>query len=86
MEVILYYIYSKKLNKYYLGKTNDLERRFIEHNNGEEIFTRTGIPWKLVGFIKASAKIISKLEYKLKKAKNPKYVYWYFNQHGTVLE
>ena len=36
----VYYLYSKKINKYYIGKTNDLKRRLNEHNRGQSFFTR----------------------------------------------
>ncbi|MBP6687235.1 MAG: GIY-YIG nuclease family protein [Lacibacter sp.] len=31
-----YILYSDKLNKYYVGSTSDLERRFNDHNRGKE--------------------------------------------------
>jgi len=44
----LYIIYSKKLNKYYVGACKDLDRRLYEHNIGHSKFTSTGLPWELV--------------------------------------
>ena len=34
--------------KYYIGSTNDLRRRMIEHNSGKNKSTKYGIPWKLI--------------------------------------
>ena len=48
MDACIYILYSKKLDKYYVGSTTDLDRRFAEHNRGKEKFTKTGIPWLLV--------------------------------------
>ncbi|WP_336514362.1 GIY-YIG nuclease family protein [Pollutibacter soli] len=48
MSSYCYILYSVKLDKYYVGSTNDLERRMTEHNRGKERFTKTGSPWKLV--------------------------------------
>jgi putative endonuclease len=86
MNEFLYYLYSEKLGKHYIGKTDNLERRFKEHSNGEEKFTKTGVPWKLVGYIQGTRAEIDSLEYKLKKAKNPKYVRWYIKKYGIILE
>ena len=40
----VYIIYSKKLDKYYTGVTNDLEWRLERHNQGWGRFTKGGIP------------------------------------------
>ncbi|OIO19937.1 MAG: hypothetical protein AUJ23_01300 [Candidatus Magasanikbacteria bacterium CG1_02_32_51] len=66
----VYYLYSKKINKYYIGKTNDLKRRLNEHNLGQEQYTKKGEPWLLIGYIEChSNKEACNLETKLKKAK-----------------
>jgi len=47
----MYYVYilfSHKLNKKYIGSTNDLKNRLKEHNAGRTPFTIKGIPWKLI--------------------------------------
>ena len=31
----VYFIYSQKLNKYYVGACTDIERRLYEHNIGD---------------------------------------------------
>lgn len=46
----MYYVYllkSKNYNEIYVGSTNDLKRRLLEHNNGKEISTKRYKPWKL---------------------------------------
>ena len=43
----VHFLFSEKLNKYYVGSTTDIERRILEHNRGKEKFTKTGIPWEL---------------------------------------
>ncbi len=48
MQAFVYILFSQKLNKYYVGSTPDLDRRFTEHNRGKEKFTKTGVPWVLV--------------------------------------
>ena len=48
MPAYTYILFSEKLNKYYTGSTNDIDRRVIDHNRGKEKFTSTGCPWVLV--------------------------------------
>ena len=48
MQAFVYILFSKTLNKYYVGSTPDLHKRLEEHNRGKEKFTKTGIPWLLV--------------------------------------
>lgn len=46
-----YYVYvllSEKDNKLYIGYTTDLERRLIEHENGESPSTKHRRPLKLI--------------------------------------
>jgi putative endonuclease len=47
----MYYVYilrSLKNNKLYKGFTNDLKRRFYEHNIGKSVYTKNNGPWKLI--------------------------------------
>lgn len=47
----MYYVYilkSKKDNKLYVGKTQDLKRRFLEHNSGKVISTKNRKPFELL--------------------------------------
>jgi putative endonuclease len=46
-----YYIYvleSLKDGKRYIGYTNDLKKRFEEHNSGKNFSTKPRIPFKLI--------------------------------------
>jgi putative endonuclease len=38
-------------NRYYVGCTSDLKRRFGDHNKGLSPHTRKYLPWKLVGYV-----------------------------------
>ncbi len=47
----MYYVYvlkSKKDNNFYIGSTNDLERRISEHNSGLVFSTKSRVPFKIV--------------------------------------
>ncbi len=44
----VYILYSRSINKYYIGQTNDLERRISEHNSGQTTYSSRGISWELI--------------------------------------
>ena len=44
----LYILHSKSIDHFYVGYTNDFERRISEHNRIKGKFTDAGIPWVLV--------------------------------------
>ena len=46
---LVYVIYSAKLNRYYIGTTDNIERRLQEHNDGvyKDSFTCRGVPWEI---------------------------------------
>jgi len=44
----VYILKSKKDNKFYIGSTNDLNRRINEHNMGLVFSTKTRIPLEIV--------------------------------------
>jgi len=44
----MYILWSEKLQKFYIGSTQDLDDRLIYHNAGFVKFTSLGTPWVLV--------------------------------------
>ena len=44
----VYIIYSKKLDKRYIGSTSDLKERMKRHNSERSKFTAKGYPWKVL--------------------------------------
>jgi putative endonuclease len=47
----MYYVYilfSQSTSKFYVGQTQDLTNRLIEHNSGESKSTSGGRPWTLI--------------------------------------
>ena len=47
-----YIIYSQKLDKFYIGSTENIQIRIENHNKGFSDFTSKGIPWELKYFEK----------------------------------
>ena len=46
----IYIIYSESSNLYYIGHTDDFQRRLLEHNESDHnTFTSKHRPWKLRG-------------------------------------
>ncbi len=51
----MFYVYllQSKLDKsYYIGQTNDLEKRLFDHNEGLSKYTSRKRPWEIVYFEK----------------------------------
>ncbi|TSC77651.1 MAG: putative endonuclease [Parcubacteria group bacterium Gr01-1014_24] len=47
----MYYVYvlkSARLKELYIGYTNDLKRRLVEHNSGKNVSTKHKAPFQLV--------------------------------------
>jgi len=42
---VVYILYSQKLNRYYIGHTENIDNRFKLHNNAKVKSTKNGIPW-----------------------------------------
>lgn len=38
-------------DRYYVGCTGDLKKRFAAHNNGQSIHTSKHMPWMLTGYV-----------------------------------
>jgi len=45
---IVYILYSKKLDRFYVGQTPNLSNRLTALNNGESSLTSQGTPWTLL--------------------------------------
>jgi putative endonuclease len=46
----VYILYSIKDNKLYIGFTNNLKKRLIEHANGKVLATKNRLPIKLIHY------------------------------------
>ncbi len=68
MKYDVYILFSKNWKRYYVGQTQDIEKRFKRHNDGFVPSTKGGLPWKLVvTFSVTSRSEAMKLELKIKK-------------------
>ncbi len=71
MSYYVYILYSEKLGRYYIGQTQDVEKRLAHHNSGYSTYTKCGIPWVLKCFVEVSTRGEAiKLERKLKNFKS----------------
>ena len=44
----VYILYSKTIDKFYVGSTSNLNNRIFRHNEGKSLYTRSGRPWELI--------------------------------------
>ncbi len=83
----VYILYSAGFDKYYVGVTSDIERRFLDHNAGFNRSTKPYRPWELVLIIsKESRSEALKLELKLKdlnKSRIKQFISKYSGLEGT---
>jgi len=65
---IVYILYSTRINRYYVGSTNNIIDRIRRHNTGQGNFTKLGIPWipVLVKEMKSRSQAV-RLEVRIKK-------------------
>ena len=79
----LYIIYSKKLNRYYVGHSIDLTIRLSQHNNGLSSFTSKASDWVLVFQQEfTSREEAHKRELEIKRKKSRKYIEWLIESSG----
>jgi putative endonuclease len=76
-------LFSSKINKFYVGVTENLKWRLERHNLGWGRYTKNGIPWKLVyheSFISKSEAL--KREKEIKNKKSRRYIESLINSGG----
>jgi putative endonuclease len=82
----MWYVYVLKSDvdgSYYKGCTNDLDRRFGEHNAGYEKYTAAHRPWALVwSCVKPSLSEARLLERKLKNISSHKRLAAFLKKYG----
>jgi len=71
----VYIIYSPSKDRYYVGQTQDLEKRLQDHCNSRSGFTKSVKDWKLVYFEEFETRSESvQREVEIKKKKSRKYI------------
>ena len=48
MKTVVYILYSPLVDRYFVGKTSNLEKSLARHNSGKNKHTKTGLPWNLM--------------------------------------
>ena len=77
MSFSVYILYSKKLDKHYIGCTSDLKKRVGEHNSGISTFTSKASDWELKHSEQfESREEAMKREKEIKSKKSRKYIEW----------
>jgi len=67
----LYILQSEVNQRYYIGSTDNLERRLKEHNEGKSTYTKVTKPFQLVFSTQyPTLSDARRIEYKLKRAKS----------------
>ena len=70
-----YIIYSKSLNRFYVGETSDFEQRLSFHNLGFSEFTSKATDWELFLLIECRDRAMaSAIERHIKSMKSGKYI------------
>ncbi|GAB2834502.1 GIY-YIG nuclease family protein [Ferruginibacter profundus] len=79
----VYIIYSAKLDKYYVGYTENILNRLHQHNNGESSFTSKANDWilKYTQDFDSREKAHSR-ELEIKRKKSRKYIEWLISSVG----
>ena len=77
MTYYIYILYSPSADKFYVGHSNDVARRFSEHNNPiRNTFTSKHLPWELACFFEVSEDRgeAMKIEKHIKKQKSKSFI------------
>ena len=48
MKTTVYILYSPLVDRYFVGKTSNLDKSLDRHNSGKNKHTKTGLPWNLM--------------------------------------
>jgi len=75
MKPVVYVLRSLKNGRYYVGSTDNMERRLEEHNSGKNESTKHNVPFKLVFWQEFDdIRTARQIEYQLKSKKSRKII------------
>jgi putative endonuclease len=83
----VYIIYSSKLDTYYVGTTDNVERRLLEHNlkTYADSYTSKGTPWSLVlSYLCSNSDEAYKLERFIKRMKSRRFIEKIIDDEGIL--
>ncbi len=73
----LYIIFSKKLDKFYIGHSENIISRLSQHNSGFSKFTSKAFDWELKYFEEFDSRNLAfNREMEIKRKKSRKYIEW----------
>ncbi len=80
----VYFLYSLKTERYYIGSTDDLESRLKHHNSGATPSTKSGAPFWEIRYVETLPDRTSALkrELEIKKKKSKRYIEWLISSDG----
>ena len=71
----VYILYSKRVDRYYVGMTANVDRRLLDHNAGRSTYTKLGKPWVVVHREEFEDKVGARLrEREIKSRKSRRYI------------
>ena len=83
MSYSVYIIFSAKLDRYYVGYTEDIEVRLQQHNQGISDYTSVAQDWVLLYSEKFDIRQCAKSrEMEIKRKKSRKYIEWLISSAG----
>ena len=77
MAHFVYILYSRTIDKFYIGETPNIDERLKIHNTKElnTNYTKSGIPWEIYYSIEVTNRIVArKIETHIKKMKSKTYI------------
>jgi putative endonuclease len=84
MDIRVYILRSISFDRFYIGKTSDINERLKRHNAGREKSTKPYLPWQIIYLSEAlSGSEASVLERKLKNLKSRKRVLHFIQEQES---